>query len=345
MTESPSDPFAARLALKVVVLASLAAPVVLAAGLYRAATATHDGDEEAAKPPAGPSVACLENLKRIGLALQAYHDKHGAYPPAHLPGADGQPARSWRTALLPFLEQQALYDKFDATAAWDAPANQPLAAVLPAPFDCPAPDGQTPSRAPGETPFVVVTSDRTAWRGTTSVPREELTDDPASTALVVQLPKGGVPWSAPQDITFDDLGLTLAARRSGEPPRFDLRGGAVLLLDGTVRAIPLETPIGTIRDLLDVADGKTIDWDTIVPPPEGEAKSGETKAGEPKADGEPKKDGEPTGTPDAKTAPETPSEKSPSKEAPPIDVPARTAPSKEAPTKAPQPLDVPPDPK
>ncbi|QDV69410.1 Type II secretion system protein G precursor [Rosistilla carotiformis] len=65
---------------------------------------------------------CSNNLKQLGVALHNYHDTHKAFPSA--PGtnevlnADGGTIYSWDRwsgleGLLPFVEQQALYDNCD----------------------------------------------------------------------------------------------------------------------------------------------------------------------------------------------------------------------------------------
>ena len=66
---------------------------------------------------------CKNNLKQIGLALHNYHDEYGAFPPAYTVDADGKPLHSWRTLLLPYLDQRPLYATIDLTKAWDDPAN------------------------------------------------------------------------------------------------------------------------------------------------------------------------------------------------------------------------------
>ncbi len=60
---------------------------------------------------------CCNHLKQIGLALHGYHAACGWLPPG---GCNGQPitgyhayGHSWWIYLLPYLEQQSLYDKFD----------------------------------------------------------------------------------------------------------------------------------------------------------------------------------------------------------------------------------------
>jgi prepilin-type N-terminal cleavage/methylation domain-containing protein/prepilin-type processing-associated H-X9-DG protein len=52
---------------------------------------------------------CANNLKQLGLALHNYHSAHSVLPPGGL--ASNQ--LSYIVMLLPFLEQQALYDRFN----------------------------------------------------------------------------------------------------------------------------------------------------------------------------------------------------------------------------------------
>jgi len=62
---------------------------------------------------------CSNNLKQYGLALHNYHDVNKALPPGGLwnvMAADwGHPNPSWQARVLPYSEQQAVYDKID----WD----------------------------------------------------------------------------------------------------------------------------------------------------------------------------------------------------------------------------------
>jgi len=72
--------------------------------------------------------SCKNNMKQIGLALHNYHDTYNTFPPAAVhvgtpPNisancADGR-STSWGTtwviSILPFMEQPALYDRYDST--------------------------------------------------------------------------------------------------------------------------------------------------------------------------------------------------------------------------------------
>src|SRR5687768_17448961 len=69
----------------------------------------------------GRRTTCLNNLHQLGLASQSYEGAHGSLPSLYngtfLPqprnGLDEFHFHSWRTALLPQLEQPALSDALD----------------------------------------------------------------------------------------------------------------------------------------------------------------------------------------------------------------------------------------
>lgn len=65
-------------------------------------------------------VQCVNHLKQLGLGLQIYHDTHQRFPPGSFPnyivsqtwinyGTGG----SWHISLLPFMEQQTIYDQIN----------------------------------------------------------------------------------------------------------------------------------------------------------------------------------------------------------------------------------------
>lgn len=70
---------------------------------------------------------CSSHLKQIGIALHNYHDSHKCFPP-FLINRSGNPSRiadvdkgaNWLVFLLPYVEQQTLYEQWD----FNIPANQ-----------------------------------------------------------------------------------------------------------------------------------------------------------------------------------------------------------------------------
>src|SRR5260370_27069838 len=69
---------------------------------------------------------CRANLTQISLALRAYHEAHGSFPPAYVLGPSGERYHSWRVLLLPFLGQDELYRQYRLDEPLDSEHNQAL---------------------------------------------------------------------------------------------------------------------------------------------------------------------------------------------------------------------------
>ena len=57
---------------------------------------------------------CKNNLKQMGIAFHGYHEVRGSFPPARVVSATPWNVQFWGTMILPFLDQQALYKKYDS---------------------------------------------------------------------------------------------------------------------------------------------------------------------------------------------------------------------------------------
>ena len=94
---------------------------------------------------------CLNNLKQIGLALQTYHDVNKYFPPSTFTRPQnrrqsGRAAWGWGTMILPFMENQPLYDSMrvnqqDLHNLMSDPAQRPLAQTVLLEYRCPSDNG------------------------------------------------------------------------------------------------------------------------------------------------------------------------------------------------------------
>jgi prepilin-type processing-associated H-X9-DG protein len=195
---------------------------------------------------------CTNNLKQIALALHNYHDVNKCFPSAVLTDASGRPIRSWRVAILPFMEQQALYKQYDFNQPWDSPRNRALGGVSIPVYRCPS-DGNPAST---ETNYVMVVGDHTiGGKPNEKVDFSKVTDGLSNTIAVVEVTGLGINWEEPKDITVDEL-LRLVATRgnmSNHPGGFN-----VALADCSVRFIPNTIDPKVLRDLLLRDDGHPI---------------------------------------------------------------------------------------
>jgi prepilin-type N-terminal cleavage/methylation domain-containing protein len=74
---------------------------------------------------------CMNNLKQIGLAIHNYHDIHKALPPDRI--ANDWP--TWAVLILPYLEQAAVYKKWDITRRYAEQPGPTGSAADPCPFN------------------------------------------------------------------------------------------------------------------------------------------------------------------------------------------------------------------
>ena len=92
-------------------------------------------------------MACANHLKVIGIATHGYRDTHGHFAPGTIPNEKLTPDQrlSWQVALLPHLEMPKVYEKFDRSAAWNAPTNVAAEKMCTTPIlHCPAFNGPWP---------------------------------------------------------------------------------------------------------------------------------------------------------------------------------------------------------
>src|SRR5438045_1511259 len=66
------------------------------------------------------------NLKQIALAFHSFHDTYGGMPAAAICDKAGKPLLSWRVAILPWIEEGALYKQFKLDEPWDSKHNKAL---------------------------------------------------------------------------------------------------------------------------------------------------------------------------------------------------------------------------
>jgi hypothetical protein len=177
------------------------------------------------------------NLKQIGLALEAYHRDHGRFPPQAVYSPEGRPLYSWRVLILPYLEQQALYDEFDLNAAWDCPHNRKLLARRPAVYD---PVGLIVDTT--LTFSQVFVGKGAAFEGRQGTALADFKDGPEHTLLVVEAGEP-VPWTKPADVPYKPAAQvpTLGGVFKGGSGLFGFGGTDgcnVVFADAGVRFIP-----------------------------------------------------------------------------------------------------------
>jgi hypothetical protein len=152
---------------------------------------------------AARAAACLSRLNQLGLALKNYHHTYGCYPPAYVCDANGKPVHSWRVLILPFIEEQALYARYNFAEPWDGPSNRRLAGASPSVLDwyCQCPSGDLDGTA--LTDVVAVVGKNTMWPGEKCTRVKEFGPDGPQQILVIEIANSDVHWMEPRDLTLE----------------------------------------------------------------------------------------------------------------------------------------------
>ncbi len=87
---------------------------------------------------------CTSNLKNLGLALHQFENTHGKFPPSQITGGLPEAGvtvavnHGWGVFMLPYIEQQALAEKYFWNLRFSDPKNQPVATAQLKVVQCPS---------------------------------------------------------------------------------------------------------------------------------------------------------------------------------------------------------------
>ena len=245
-TKSWGVPVVLVVILPVVLLVLLACGGVLVALLLPAVQSAREAARRA---------QCSNNLKQIALAMHNYHDTYRCFPPAYLADEDGRPMHSWRVLILPYLEEQGLYEMYNFDEPWDSPDNRLLADMMPTVYACPS----HPPLGSSETCYAMIVGPGTLSDGPTASSFRNITDGTSNTLLVVEASGSGINWLEPSDL--DAQQISYQVNNPAEPAgiQSDHPGGAnVAMCDGSVRFVSEQTPIEVLKSMATIAGGEPV---------------------------------------------------------------------------------------
>jgi hypothetical protein len=136
------------------------------------------------------------NLKQIVLAMHNYESAFATLP-MNILDNDGKPMLSWRVHLLPYLEQNALYEEFKLDQSWDSEHNIKLLEKMPKVFSSP----RITVKTKGYTVYQGFQGKGALFEGG-KVGITSIIDGTSQTISVVEA-STAVPWTKPVDLPFD----------------------------------------------------------------------------------------------------------------------------------------------
>jgi type II secretory pathway pseudopilin PulG len=142
------------------------------------------------------------NLRQIGIALHNYESVHDHLPQQANYNDQGKPLLSWRVHLLPFLEQQALYNQFKLDEPWNSEHNIKLLDKMPEVYNNP----NAPSKT--KTLYLAVSGRGTTFPGDSNPDKKITFRDfirgTSNTAIFLEVNADqAVEWTKPEDWQFD----------------------------------------------------------------------------------------------------------------------------------------------
>jgi prepilin-type processing-associated H-X9-DG protein len=198
--------------------------------------------------------ASQNNMKQIGLAFHNYHDTYRVLPAAYQVDAEGKRTMSWRVAILPFLEQQQVFERYKSDQAWDSAVNQAVANMVIPTYKNPA-DGKG---GMSETSYMVITGPGTLFEEGKQFTFTDVTDGLSNTILAVEVVGTGTNWAEPKDLDINTMAMKInsgGANSIGSPSP----GGAnVLFADGSVRFLSNNVLEQTLKAMITRNGGEVV---------------------------------------------------------------------------------------
>ncbi len=203
---------------------------------------------------------CTNNLKQIGLGMHNYHGLYKCFPPAVITDENGRPMRSWRVAILPYIEQQGgLYDKYDCNVAWDDPNNGHLMGIPIMAYRCPSdPPSSDPARA-CDTNYVMIVGEGTVGgKPNKAVTIAKIRDGTSNTIMAIELGASTIHWMEPRDLTIEEAVTFITNPAASQFQQPHTGGVNVLMADAKVHFIANSIDPKLLRDLLTRNDGQAV---------------------------------------------------------------------------------------
>ena len=192
----------------------------------------------------------MNNLRQIALAMHNYHDANGKFPGAASLSKEGKPLLSWRVHILPYIEQQQLYNQFHLDEPWDSEHNRPLIEKMPQIYL----DPENPDlKKTGKTIYAVPVGEKSPFSVPGGVKFASITDGTSNTIMTVTLPaESAVVWTRPDDWNFQ-VKDPAAGLLDGKRTKF-----LTAFCDGSVRMLPADIDRQDLRRLVQMNDGEVL---------------------------------------------------------------------------------------
>jgi hypothetical protein len=188
------------------------------------------------------------NMKQLAIALHNHESAFRFFPPQAVVSPEGKRLLSWRVLLLPFLDQNELYQRFKLDESWDSPHNAALIREMPEFFARPGADATL-----GKTPYVAPLT-KESFFGRPGAPPgfKDILDGTSNTIWFVEAPpEFEVTWTKPED--WEVKGIESINTFLKAKPEL-----LISLMDGSVQTLPATVTSDIILKMITIAGGEVV---------------------------------------------------------------------------------------
>jgi hypothetical protein len=189
-------------------------------------------------------------LGEVFKALELYaNDNNGKYPPPYTKSAQGSPLLSWRVLILPYIEQQNLFNKFNQNEPWDGPTNKPLLSFMPKMY---LSSGNYDVNTAFKTTFLAPVAKETIFSPAGGVTKNSVSDGLSNTILIADVDDDfATEWTRPVDLNVNAQNPALGLTNSNPA------GFMALFGDGSVKVAP-NRPLPNVWAMFTIGGGEQI---------------------------------------------------------------------------------------
>ncbi len=196
----------------------------------------------------------IHNLKFLAWAMHNFTARNGGRLPSTAIRKGDKALLSWRVAILPFLEQGALYERFRLDEAWDSPHNKELLEEMPRVYAAVAPGDSTPYF----TYYQGLVGPGSVFDGEEGTRIAEATHLASPTLMIVEAAEP-VPWTKPEDLPYDKAKSLPKLGGQFED------GSYVALADGSARFLGRQVAPETLHALIARGSAEVVASDELGP--------------------------------------------------------------------------------
>jgi hypothetical protein len=127
-------------------------------------------------------------------------------------GKDGKPLLSWRVYILPFVDENALFQQFHLDEPWDSPHNRTLIDKMPSVYRLPMSKTEK-----GRTNYLLPVGNGAVFEADKPTEFKDIKDGLGNTIMTVAVDdEHAVIWTKPEDWSFDPKDPTRGLGRFAE---------------------------------------------------------------------------------------------------------------------------------